>query len=313
MTMKKTNRLTSFARQLLLALTVSLFSTGYATAQEMMSAATSHYVIKVTPTLAYLDVGQAAGAAVGAEYIVLRADEDDDEMMLVVGEVRILRVSAGFSIAEITSIEPDEEISVLQQILPRADMLAKQAMEERDAEADSPERKSEPAQFTRSLVFLGGMDLSKAVDLTWHSNALIKAEDISGPAVAIRLGRMLNNKLRLALTYRFSGEPLGPSDAEVTQLSAELDAHILFRGAGKAGPYVGFGGGLHLLSWDASNDQIDDSAHKTGFNVLGGLEMPVAQGNWSLMAEGGYQGMTKWASMLNASHVRAYVGLGRNF
>ena len=311
--MNKTNRLTSFARQLLFAAIMSLFFTGSATAQGMMSEATSHYVIKVTSTLAYLDVGQASGAAIGAEYIVLRADEDDDEMMLVVGEVRVLRVYAGFSIAEITSIEPDEEIAVLQQIVPRADMMAKKAMEERDTESDSAERKGEPAQFTRSLVLLGGMDLSKAGDLTWGSNSLMKAEDVSGPAVAIRLGRMLNNKLRLALTYRLSGEPLGPSDAEVTQLSAELDAHILFRGAGKAGPYVGFGGGLHLLSWDAPNDQISDCAYKTGFNVLGGLEIPVAKGSWSLIAEGGYQGVTKWASMLDASHVRAYVGLGRNF
>ncbi len=314
--MKKTNRHFSSARLLLLVL--ALFaSTGWSAAQEMTPESGMHYVIKVTPTLAYLDVGQASGSAIGAEYIILRPDKRDDRMMHVVGEVRVLRVFAGFSIAEITSIEPDEEIAVLQRIVPRSDAMAMDAMHKRDAavnrEAEAMEGGGSGEPFTRSLVLFGGMDLSKGTDLTWNTNSLIKVDDVSGPAIGVRLGRMLNNKLRLALTYRLSGEPLGPTDAEVTQLSAELDAHILFRGAGKPGPYIGLGAGVHLLSWDAPSDEIDDSTYKTGFNALGGLEIPIAKGSWSLFAEGGYQGVTQWASMLDASHVRAYVGLGKNF
>ena len=301
------------ARLVCLAMVASLAYFGPAAADEMTEPG-MNYVIKVTPTLAYLDVGQATGATIGAEYVVMRVDDDDDDMMMVVGEVRVLRVYASFSIAEITSIEPNQEIAVLQRVVPRGDAMAMEAMHRGDDQMEGPARpRRDPGTLTRSLVLLGGMDLSKSSDLTWRVNALAKAEDVSGPAIAVRLGRMLNNKLRLALTYRLSGEHLGPSDAEVTQLSAELDAHILFRGVGKAGPYIGFGGGLHLLSWDAPNDAIDDSAIKTGFNVLGGLDIPVGDGSWSVIAEGGYQGVTKWAAMLDASHVRAYVGLGRNF
>lgn len=310
----KTDR-SLFANRLLtlVMLAASLTLAGWSQADEMADPQATHYVIKVTPTLAYIDVGQVGGAMLGSEYIVLRADADDEEMMIVVGEVRVLRVYAAFSIAEITSVEPDEEIGVLQRVMPRAEAMGLNVMPGDDEMEASPRARPDGDMPTRSLVLMGGMDLSKGTDLSWGANTLMNAEEVSGPAVAIRLGRVFAEKLRLALTYRLSGEPLGPSKAEVTQLSAEVDAHILLRGAGRPGPYIGFGGSIHLLTWDAPNDLIDDSAYKTGFNILGGLEIPIAKGRWSLFAEGGYQGVTKWASMLDASHTRAYVGLGRNF
>ena len=102
-------------------------------------------------------------------------------------------------------------------------------------------------------------------------------------------------------------------DGEVTQLSMEVDVHLLFRGRGKAGPYIGVGAGMHRMSWEApSNDP--DSASKPGFNLLGGLELPFSRGRWSLVFEGGYQWVDEWGTgRINASNVRSYMGLGRNF
>ncbi|MBT3341712.1 MAG: hypothetical protein HN712_02355 [Gemmatimonadetes bacterium] len=308
----KTDRPIFSCRFFAMMLCASLLVAGAAQADEMAGDGEAmHYVIKVTPTLAYIDVGQAAGATIGAEYTVLQAD-DGEEMMLVIGEVRVLRVYAGFSIAEITSVEPGQELAILHRVIPRAEAVSMDILSGGDGAESVEDGRPSGGRMNRSLVFMGGIDLSKSTDLTWGTNRLMKAGEVSGPAIAIRLGRMLTEKLRLALTYRLSGEPLGPSDAEVTQLSAELDAHLLLRGVGKPGPYIGFGGSVHLLSWDAPSG-TGDSTVKSGFNVLGGLEIPIANGRWSLFAEGGYQGVTQWASMLDASHVRAYVGLGRNF
>ena len=75
---------------------IPLFMAGAARAEDQMA-----YVIKVTPTLAYLDVGEAVGAMVGANYTILREDGDD---WVMVGTVQLVRVDDHFSIGEIVEI-----------------------------------------------------------------------------------------------------------------------------------------------------------------------------------------------------------------
>ena len=82
-----------------------------------------NYVIKVTPTLAYLDVGEAVGAMEGATYIIMREDDDD---WVVVGEVQLVRVDEHFSIGEIVDMIDSESIEVLQRAVPLSEWAGRQ-------------------------------------------------------------------------------------------------------------------------------------------------------------------------------------------
>ncbi|MDP7448146.1 MAG: hypothetical protein QF689_06150 [Candidatus Latescibacteria bacterium] len=242
----------------------------------------AHYVIKVTPALAYLDIGSPAGVAPGQTFVVLR---EEMGLYVPVAKVRVLRVFDGFSIAETYLVEPGEEVAVLQRAVATGTWEA--AAPGLDARLLSQEVGEPPEMVdrSRSIMILGGLDGDKGVDLLYVNNRLTGADDVGGAALGLRLSKAFTRRLRLALTYRVSGEPLG-GDADVTQLSVELDGQFLFRGVGRAGPYIGLGAGMHQLAWD-STANLDDTAYKMGFNAVGGLELPLAGGGWSLQLEGG--------------------------
>ncbi|MFP6591399.1 MAG: hypothetical protein VCE12_12835 [Candidatus Latescibacterota bacterium] len=267
----------------------------------------AHYVIKVTPTLAYLDIGSASGAAPGQTYVVLR---EEMGLYMPVAKVRVLRVFESFSIAETFLVEPGEEVAMLQRAVA-SDMWA--AAPSLDARLTKKEMKPKPDMPTRrrSIMILGGLDAGKDVDLRYANGRLIDADGVSGGSVGLRMSKAFSTRWRLALTYRMSGETLG-GDADVTQLSIEVDGHLLLNGAGHAGPYLGFGLGMHQLGWD-SPDNLDDTIYKMGFNALAGLEVPLAGGGWSLLLEGGYQKVMDWNDTIDASSLRAFAGLGVNF
>ena len=267
----------------------------------------AHYVIKVTPTLAYLDIGSASGAAPGQTYVVLR---EEMGLYMPVAKVRVLRVFDSFSIAETFLVEPGEEVAMLQRAVA-SDMWA--AAPSLDARLTKKEMKPKPDMPTRrrSIMILGGLDAGKDVDLRYANGRLIDADGVSGGSVGLRMSEDFSRRWRLALTYRMSGETLG-GDADVTQLSIEVDGHLLLNGAGHAGPYLGFGLGMHQLGWD-SPDNLDDTVYKMGFNALAGLEVPLAGGGWSLLLEGGYQKVMDWNDTIDASSLRAFAGLGVNF
>ncbi|MEE2832609.1 MAG: hypothetical protein VYD18_09660 [Candidatus Latescibacterota bacterium] len=268
----------------------------------------AHYVIKVTPTLAYLDIGSASGAATGQTYVVLR---EEMGLYMPVAKVRVLRVFESFSIAETFLVEPGEEVAMLQRAVA-SDMWAA-AAPSLDARLTKQEMKPKPDMPTRrrSIMILGGLDAGKDVDLRYANGRLIDADGVSGGSVGLRMSKAFSRRWRLALTYRMSGETLG-GDADVTQLSIEVDGHLLLNGAGHAGPYLGFGLGMHQLGWD-SPDNLDDTVYKMGFNALAGLEVPLAGGGWSLLLEGGYQKVMDWNDTIDASSLRAFAGLGVNF
>ena len=69
------------------------------------------YVIKVTPTLVYLDGGEGTGVEPGDRCLVLRPREKDERYARV-GEVQIIRVFEEFSIAEITSVTRKSSLSI---------------------------------------------------------------------------------------------------------------------------------------------------------------------------------------------------------
>ena len=95
-------------------------------------AADIPYVIKVTPTLVYLDVGKGRGVERGDMYLILRPRAENQPYVWV-GEVEIIRVFDAFSIGEIISVVEDEDIEILQQAISREDweaMLAAATTEE---------------------------------------------------------------------------------------------------------------------------------------------------------------------------------------
>ena len=85
------------------------------------------------------------------------------------------------------------------------------------------------------------------------------------------------------------------------------------RGVGKSGPYLGLGLGGHRLGWDAVRPQGGASS-RLGVNFLGGVEITLGRGHWSMILEGGYQWVDEWGTgRIDASSMRSYLGLGRNF
>lgn len=269
-------------------------------------ASASHYVIKVTPTLAYLDVGSDGGALVGDEYVVVREQEG---RLVHVGRVTVIRVWAGFSIAEISSVQIGEEIAVLHQVLgiePWAQMDAGMK-----AMPGPPPQMAPTGPRLAAWTLLVGADLAKDVNFVLASNgSLAGVEGAESGAVGLRLSKAVARHLRLAMTYRLSGDPLSAA-ADVTQNSIEVDGHILLRAAGRGGPYFGAGVGLHRLSRNSD----DETGIKVGYNFVAGLDKPLGSPGWSLVLEAGYQKVHMWNNQvdIDASHVRAYVGLSHDF
>ncbi len=95
-------------------------------------------------------------------------------------------------------------------------------------------------------MILGGLDSGKDMDLQYVNGRLTGADEVGGGSVGLLMSKAVSRRWRLALTYRISCEPLG-GDADVTQLSIELDAHLMLRGFGHAGPYIGLGVGMLSL------------------------------------------------------------------
>lgn len=268
----------------------------------------AYYVIKVTPTLAYLDIGSVSGAAPGQTYVILR---EETGLYMPVAKVRVLRVFDSFSIAETFLVEPGEEVAMLQRAVA-IDMweAAAPTLDARQVAQEVKPKHHKPMR-NRSITILGGLDAGKDLDLLYTNGRLTGADGVSGGSVGLRLSKVFSPRWRLALTYRVSGEPLG-GDADVTQLSVEVDGHLLLRGTGHAGPYIGLGVGMHQLAWD-SPDNLDDTVYKMGFNALGGLAVPLADGGWSLLLEGTYQYVMDWNDTIDASSLRVSAGLGVNF
>ena len=271
----------------------------------MVQAEEVHYVIKVTPTLAYIDAGQQAGAQKGDVYLLLR---EHGEHFAQVAEVEIVRVDSAFSIGEITYVEPGETVQVLQRALlePEWQMMADQAhvaASERENQSESERAKGVLGK--RSILFMMGGEWGRSADLRWNlqNSLLMEARSGNGLGFGVRLGQVLHNRWRLNFTYRTS------AIGEVDNLSIEFDMHRLLSDYNRAGLYMGAGIGLHQLSVDAPGTS-DDSANKLGFNLTAGLQIP---GRWTFVAETGLQRVVKWGPSVDMSHVRTYIGLGRAF
>ena len=138
------------------------------------------------------------------------------------------------------------------------------------------------------------------------------AKDITDAGIGLRLGKVLGRHWKLNFTWRLAGKPLGMEDADVTEVSLSVDTHLLFRGNDRTTPYLGVGVGGHRLTWDAAKPN-KDSATKSGINFMAGLHKPVSDGLSSVVLEAGYQRVVTFDDVIDASNVRLYVGLGRNF
>ena len=282
------------------------------------------YVIKVTPALVYLDAGAQVGVGVDDAYLILSEEKDGYAQ---VGEVKVIRVAEEFCIAEIIYVEEGKEIEMLQRAVSRMDWEEMGITgEERMAGMDRP------VFGTRFVYFLAGGEWSReTADLRWpyrsiegrDENLVYLAEDVgrtSELGLNLRMGKVAGNRWRFNLTFRIAGKPLGVGDGDVEQLAIEGDVHYLFRGYRLAGPYVGLGLGMHLLNWDIDSENAgggavlpDESTFKPGVNLIAGMHVPLGQGRWSLLLEGGYQWVSKWDNLIDASNVRGFVGLGQMF
>jgi opacity protein-like surface antigen len=259
-----------------------------------------NYVIKVTPALVYIDVGQERGAMVGDVYLVLR---EEGKLFAQVAEVTLVRVAKGYGIGEITYVAEGETIEVLQRVMAQSDW---QMMGQGDAgESKEAKPRVRHAVGKRSVHFLAGGEFGRDAELTWNpfTDILADVAPSNGVGLGLRLGQVIKERWRVNMTYRAG---LG---AGVTDLAIEADLHRLLRDYDRAGLYVGAGLGMHQLSIDAPGNN-EDSAHKVGFNAMVGVQVP---GRWIWVAEAGYQYVLKWGESIDVSNVRAYIGLGRTF
>ena len=273
---------------ILLAVTPLLMASA-AWAEQQMS-----YVIKVTPTLAYLDVGSSTGAMVGESYVILREDGDN---WVTVGEVQLVRVDGQFSIGEIVDLVEGETIEVLHRAMARWERDSMAAM------GSAPGKRSVVGR--RSLHLLVGADWGGNADLFYDpvTTVLVDAKSGFAPSLGLRLGQALDDQWRLNLTYR-----IGKGE-DVTQLAIEGDVHLLPNGFDQSGFYLGAGVGFHQLSWDPPGNN-DGSANKTGFNFAIGIQSPKTM---NMVFELGYQKVVKYDDLIDLSNVRTYLGFGRLF
>ena len=268
------------------------------------------YVVKVTPSLVYLDGGLGHGVSMAQNFLIMRENAGRGYYILV-GQARVIRLFEEFCIAEITSVEEGEEISVLHRAVSREawdHLAAVVAAEGRNLVLLEPGVDEIPSgpEGTRSVHLLGGADRSKGIDLP-------RGDRINDASIGLRLAKVFADRWRLNMTYRASGEPLGRAGADVTQLSIELDLHLLLGKIGRISPYLGLGLGMHQLTWDAADAPGEvDNASKVGFNAVGGLELPGG-GGWTLFIEAGPQQVIRWDDRIDAGNTRVYLGVGRYF
>ena len=263
-----------------------------------------NYVIKVTPTLAYIDGGYVQGIKVGDAFMVLREKGD---RFVKVAQVNVIRVFETFSITEIAAVVEGEGIAVLQ----RAISLINWEQMGHMAESGAKSEKSRKAG-NRFIYTLGGTEWSKATKLRWQNGRLTRVGGSNEIGLGLRIGRVFAENLRLSLTYRIAGDVLGVGAGDVTQLAIEIDGQFLPRSDHLVGPYFGIGVGMHQLNWHARGNN-DDSTNKIGLNLLAGLQFPFSEDRWRFFVEGGYQRVATLDDLIDVSHVRNYLGFGRNF
>ncbi|HIG55853.1 MAG TPA: hypothetical protein EYG11_20985 [Candidatus Latescibacteria bacterium] len=273
---------------------IPLFMAGAARAEEQMA-----YVIKVTPTLAYLDVGEAVGAMVGANYTILREDGDD---LVMVGKVQLVRVDDHFSIGEIVEMAEGETIEVLYRAMALWKWEGMDAMGSMSKQGVAGSRSM---VGRRSFHLLAGADWGGNAQLTYDPFSTILTDAKSGNAwsLGLRLGQAVAEQWRFNLTYRIG------KGKDVTQLAIEADVHLAPRGYDQAGFYFGAGVGVQQLSWDPPGNNTG-SANKSGFNLTLGVQVPEMM---NLVFEIGYQKVIKFDDMIDLSNVRTYLGFGRSF
>ncbi|MEE3233375.1 MAG: hypothetical protein VX294_04350, partial [Candidatus Latescibacterota bacterium] len=73
------------------------------------------YVIRVTPTLVYIDKGTDDGIGIGDKHTVIRSE---GETYAPVADVSVLRMFPNFSIAEIVKPYKGENVALLQWSIP---------------------------------------------------------------------------------------------------------------------------------------------------------------------------------------------------
>jgi len=272
----------------LIVLAVILF-VGSVRAEESMA-----YVIKVTPTLAYVDVGRNTGIMVGETYLILR---EKGGRYTEVGAVQLVRVDDSFSIGEIVSVAEGEAIEVLHRVVLQADWETISASDGASSSASTVGR--------RSFQVFSGADWGRNADLVFATpaNSLIDAKSGTGWGVGLRLGQVFADQWRINLTYRMG------TGADVVQLAMESDLHLVPRGYDRAGPYFGIGVGMHQLSWDSPGN-AKDSTNKGSFNLVAGIQAPRMM---NMVLELGYQKVVSFDDWLDLSNVRTYLGFGRHF
>ena len=253
-----------------------------ATVVVLPCAAAMPCVIRVAGALAYLDVGTRQAVQAGDALVVLRQAPGG---YAEVARVRVIRLAAQYSIAEIVEVREGEHVEVLQSALPVPVWDDLRALPQ-PAEPGPVSLGPAPAASRRWVCLVGGGE--------WG----LRAADMG-----LRLGYPLARHWRACVTGRLG---LG---TDVRRAGVEADVHLVLRGLDRTGPYMGGGGSLQLLTWDAVAGG-PDSARRAGAHAVVGLQLP---GRWPLFVEAGYQRVGRWSSRLDVSHLRTYAGLGRAF
>ena len=285
-------------------------------AANSLAADEIHTVIRVTPTLAYIDVGSEEAARTGSTFAIVEL-ENDNRYYSQVAKVKLIRLFEDFSIGEILTIEEGAKIEVLQRAMPLADWQSQGAVAASRSAVLPEETKPLPQGQTpkrgrgsRTLYVLGGIGWGKEVKVE---------EDIVTPRVGptadrdlgLRVAAGFGRHWRVNLTYRLAGKPLGAAGVEVTQIAFELDLHRVFGRIDRPGFYAGSGVGIHQLDIKQRRLIEKTSTLRPGLNFAFGWQRPTP--GWTLTAEAGYLLMSAWEDVIDVGGLRTYVGIGKNF
>ncbi|MCC7261345.1 MAG: porin family protein [Candidatus Latescibacteria bacterium] len=254
-------------------------------------AAERPYVIKVSPTLVYLDVGAQQGAAVGEIYAVFRPDEGRGTL---VGLVTVIRLEERFCIAEIGYRTEGEQFELLQRAMPLEEWEIESARA--PAPPAAAEDREEEQETETGEAPEGRWDLQLNTGLEWSAK-----ENESERTLGVALGLELSERLGLDLGLKLAGE----LPYERSQYIGELSAKFFPFGE-SVRPYVGGGISVRQLSLEGQ------TAIKWGGQVLGGVAVPLGEG-WRVTLEGGYQRVAVWSGLMDLSGTVAQLGVGVRF
>ena len=281
-------------------------------------------VVKMTPTLVYLDVGVESGIAVGDRFLIGRKESAGNPFAKL-AQVQVLRSFEKFLIAEIESDSLGRPIKLLDVAIRLAEwdtvhqkptlLIALDedlALEDSAATSNTDHRPNLSKLKRFGWTLLGGYQHQKGGDIRPKLRRAEATADAVGARVfELRISWRIQQPMHMIIAYQAAAVQL---EDEVFGMirSQHRSVHCAvqyFIGAYTATrPYVSIGLGVHDLSFRGPLVTVDKS-RRLGSDLAVGLEHLFGSG-WKILGETSYQGVRRGNDPATSSNYRLTIGIG---